>query len=268
MSDTVTYLLAGPPGPRRSAVAERLASRVDGHCIVLEAGAPPSRLGDIRTAISARPCHVVVLPAAGYDDGGPRVGIWLDMDGAGPEAVVDEILARTTSVRTALVVSEYDPRWPARFEEIAGRVAPAVADLGAAVEHVGSTAVPGLAAKPIVDVDVVVGSTSDVSAAIERLCSLGYVYQGDKGIRGREAFLWPPGTEPHHLYVVVAGSAPHADHVDFRDHLRRHPEVADEYASLKHRLAARHAEDSLGYTEAKNDFVSGALRRARGSTAP
>src|SRR4029077_5742642 len=136
VSDTVTYLLAGPPGPRRSAVAERLASRGGGRCIVLETAAAPSRLRRLRTAISARPCHVVVLPAAGYDDGGPRVGIWLGMDGARPGGGVGEILARTTSARTALVVGEYDPRWPARFEEIAGRVAPAVADLGAAVEHV------------------------------------------------------------------------------------------------------------------------------------
>jgi GrpB-like predicted nucleotidyltransferase (UPF0157 family) len=78
-----------------------------------------------------------------------------------------------------------------------------VADLDAQVEHVGSTSVPGLAAKPIIDVDVVVASADDVPAAIERLRSRGYVYQGDKGIKGREAFLWPRGARPHHLYVVV-----------------------------------------------------------------
>jgi len=261
--DTVVYVLAGPPGPEKSAVAQLLRA----HGVVVETDVPPAGLGECRAAIPGRPCHVVVLPAAGYD-GAPRVGIWLDLPGAAPEAVVDEILARTISPRKPLVVSEYDPRWPVRFEEIERRVAPAVAELGAAVEHVGSTAVPMLAAKPIVDVDVVVRASPDVPDAVERLRSLGYVYQGDKGIRGREAFLWPPGTEPHHLYVVVAGSAPHADHVDFRDYLRRHPDVADEYATLKRSLAARHAEDSLGYTEAKSDFVTAALARARESTPP
>jgi GrpB-like predicted nucleotidyltransferase (UPF0157 family) len=258
VSDTVTYLLAGP---RRSAVAELLRSRLDG-CVVLETDAPPSQLGDLRTEIAGRPCHVVVLAGGDYDDGGPRVGLWLDGD---PESVVEEIVALTTAPRKQLVVSEYDARWPERFEEIAQRIAPA---LGAVVEHVGSTAVPGLAAKPIVDVDVVVRSPDDVPSAIEGLRALGYVYQGDKGIRGREAFLWPPGAEPHHVYVVVAGSAPYVDHVDFRDYLRAHPEVADEYAALKRDLAARHADDSLRYTEAKTEFVTGVLRQARGSPAP
>jgi GrpB-like predicted nucleotidyltransferase (UPF0157 family) len=242
-------------------------------------------LGEYRTMIRSRPCHVVVfLPSrdavaaraaaraeSGYGSWSvgelydlferdtPRVGIWLDTTGLTPDETVDEILARTPSVREPLVVVEYDEAWPEWFDELAGPLREALGDLGAEIEHVGSTAVPGLAAKPIIDVDVVVGSPEDVPRAIERLYRLGYVYQGDKGILGREAFMWPPGALRHHLYVVVARSEPHTAHVRFRDHLRAHPEAAARYSALKKELAARHADDPLAYTEAKSEFVRGAL---------
>ena len=231
-----------------------------GFSVALEDVVVGPLLGDYRTTIRSRPCHVIVLSPsiesvrsreAGRDDKGyiggwtvehhydefiretPRVGLWLDTTELTPEETVEAILAQTTSTRSPIIVTEYEHDWPLRFEEIARPVREAVADLGAQVEHVGSTSVPGLAAKPIIDIDVVLNSADDVPTAIERLRSLGYLYQGDKGIKGREAFLWPRGTRPHHLYVVVEGSQPHLDHVEFRDYLRGHPEVADEYASLK-----------------------------------
>jgi GrpB-like predicted nucleotidyltransferase (UPF0157 family) len=170
---------------------------------------------------------------------------------------------QTTSERLPVIVVDYDEDWPAVFERLARPVREAVAELGGRVEHVGSTSVPGLAAKPIIDVDVVVPSRRDVPAAIERLRALGYLYQGDKGIAGREAFMWPPGAPPHHLYVVVEGGAPYLAHIDFRDHLRKHPDVAREYAALKLTLAEQHDKDRLGYTDAKAGFIAGVLRAAR-----
>jgi GrpB-like predicted nucleotidyltransferase (UPF0157 family) len=110
----------------------------------------------------------------------------------------------------------------------------------------------------------VVTSAADVPTAIDRLRSLGYAYQGDKGIRGREAFMWPRGARPHHLYVVIRGSEPHLDHLHFRNYLREHPNVAREYAVLKASLAEQHGDDRLAYTNAKSDFVTGVLRPARG----
>lgn len=157
---------------------------------------------------------------------------------------------------------DYDPAWPAVFEALAAPVRDAVDDLGADVEHVGSTAVPGLAAKPVIDIDVVVRSPDDVPAAIEQLGALGYVHERDGGSAGREAFRWPPGSVRHHLYVVVAGSAPHVDHIRFRDHLRAHPEAAAEYAALKRELAREHRTDRDAYTDAKAGFVAAALTRA------
>jgi GrpB-like predicted nucleotidyltransferase (UPF0157 family) len=103
------------------------------------------------------------------------------------------------------VVVDYDPAWPAMFDAVRSRVWPAVAPIALAVEHVGSTAVPGLAAKPIIDVDVVVAA-ADVGRAVRALAALGYEDEGDLGVPGREALRAPATDLPyHHLYVVVAG---------------------------------------------------------------
>jgi GrpB-like predicted nucleotidyltransferase (UPF0157 family) len=261
-----------------------------GFSVALEDVVAGPLLGDYRTMIRSRPCHVIVLLPTpeivaareatrehegygawtieqlydGFVASTPRVGIWLDTTQLTPEETVEEILARTTSTRSPIVVAEYDEAWPRVFAELARPVRDGLADLGAEVEHVGSTSIRGLAAKPIIDIDVVVRSTDDVPTAIERLRALGYIYQGDKGIRGREAFLWPPSATPHHLYVVVAGSRPHLDHIHFRDYLRAHADVAHEYAALKKNLAEKHRGDGLGYTDAKAEFVTSVLRSARG----
>ncbi|MFN2465888.1 MAG: GrpB family protein [Candidatus Dormibacteria bacterium] len=161
-----------------------------------------------------------------------------------------------------IVITDYDGTWPRLFRDLASPVARAVSDLGAEVEHVGSTAVPGLAAKPIIDMDVVVPSAEVIPRAIERLRRLGYIHQGDLGISGREAFQSPPGAPPHHLYVTVAGSKQHRDHLLFRDQLRGDPDLASRYASLKRRLAAEYIEDRGGYSEAKSAFISSALAAA------
>jgi GrpB-like predicted nucleotidyltransferase (UPF0157 family) len=185
---------------------------------------------------------------------------------AGPllgDEMVDAILAATPPSASPIEITEYDAAWPMLFEEIAVPLRRSLADLGVKVEHVGSTAVPGLAAKPVIDIDVVVHAPDDVLRAIERLRTLGYVYQGNKGIAGREAFLWPSDAVRHHLYVVVACSRPHADHVDFRDYLRQHPDIAAQYAALKRRLAKDYRDDQQGYTNAKSEFVAGVLEEAR-----
>jgi GrpB-like predicted nucleotidyltransferase (UPF0157 family)/predicted kinase len=245
-------------------------------------------LADYRAMIRWRPCHVVVLLPSleavaereagrrekgygawtidelyeGFVSDTPPIGTWLDTTAMTPDETVDEIVARTTTTRAAIVIADYNEEWPALFERLAATVHAAVADLGSRVEHVGSTSVPGLAAKPIIDMDVVVPSPADLPGAIERLRRIGYVYQGDKGIEGREAFLWPPQVPEHHLYVVVDGNRPHSDHVRFRDHLRRHPEVATAYAALKRDLALHHGADRVAYTDAKTAFITSALEAA------
>jgi GrpB-like predicted nucleotidyltransferase (UPF0157 family) len=260
-----------------------------GFSVVVEDVVAGPMLADWRMMVRGRPCHVVVLLPSieavaaraagraqtgygawtveqlhdGFVSGTPRVGLWLDTTALTAGETVEVILRHTASSRSPIVISAYDAGWPLQFEEIARPVRDALADLGATVEHIGSTAVPGLAAKPVIDIDIVVAARADVSTAIERLRSLGYLYQGDKGIEGREAFMWPSGARPHHLYIVVRDSRPHRAHIAFRDHLRRHPEVAADYAALKTRLAEQHGADRLGYTDAKTAFVARVLRTAR-----
>jgi GrpB-like predicted nucleotidyltransferase (UPF0157 family) len=163
-----------------------------------------------------------------------------------------------------VILADYDPVWPAQFEEIAGRVRAAFADgLRLAVEHVGSTAVMGLAAKPIIDIDVIVPAPVDVPDAIARLVALGYMHQGDLGIAGREAFQSPPGTVRHHLYLCAYDNAEYLRHVAFRDYLRQHTDEAKRYATLKHELATRFREDRVAYSDGKSAYVEAVLAKVQ-----
>ena len=155
-----------------------------------------------------------------------------------------------------IVISEYDPGWPREFDRLRRRAAAALGSVAVAVEHVGSTSVPGCAAKPVVDLDVVVRSPDEVPVAIRLLATIGYAHRGDLGVSGREAFRRPEGEPRHHLYVVVAGNEAHLRHIRLRDHLRSHPEDARAYGELKKALAGRYVDDRVGYTEAKSEFIA------------
>ena len=160
-----------------------------------------------------------------------------------------------------MIIKDYDPSWPVLFAALRAKLAATLGDLAASIEHVGSTAVPGLAAKPILDIDVLLRSAEDLPLAIERLAPLGYRHQGDLGIAGREAFVTPPRIPPHHLYVCRPDSPAFRRHILFRDYLRTHSADAQAYACLKRRLAAQFPDDRVAYTEAKSGFVTAILRR-------
>ena len=165
------------------------------------------------------------------------------------------------------MVVAYDPGWPGLFRELRDRVDAVLAGVAHMTEHVGSTAVPGLDAKPVIDLDVVVPGDAAVGPAIGALAAAGWRHQGDLGIAGREAF-WPPADAVcHHLYVVVAGSQPHRDHVDLRDFLRAHPGQAARYGELKRRLAGLLAADRVAYSDGKAEMIAGFLRQAAAGRA-
>jgi GrpB-like predicted nucleotidyltransferase (UPF0157 family) len=157
-------------------------------------------------------------------------------------------------------VVDYDAAWPAAFAELRGPIWKAVEDVALAIEHVGSTAVPGLAAKAVVDMDIVVRSANAMPTVIERLAALGYVHRGNLGIEGREAFERPPDSPQHHLYACVAGSVALRNHLHVRDWLRAHPHAAAAYGALKKELAARFSNDIDGYVEGKSGFLLEILR--------
>ncbi len=165
-----------------------------------------------------------------------------------------------------VIIENYDPQWPQRFAVLRGRIAAALGPLAAAIDHIGSTAVPGLAAKPVIDIDVLLRSADDLSAVIDALATLGYRHQGDLGVTGREAFKAPPSEFRHHLYVCPPDSQEYRRHLAFRDHLRSHSENARAYADLKRRLAAELGADREAYTNAKTQFVQEILRRSGQNT--
>jgi GrpB-like predicted nucleotidyltransferase (UPF0157 family) len=167
-------------------------------------------------------------------------------------------------VNVPAVVVPYDPRWPEVFDALRDRADAALAGIAHVTEHVGSTAVPGLDAKPIIDLDVVVPAGASPGPAVAALAAAGWEPEGDLGITGREAFRPPADTVYHHLYVVVEGSPAHRDHVELRDYLRAHPDAAARYGALKRRLAGLLETDRAAYSDGKAEMIAELLRPAAG----
>ena len=156
-----------------------------------------------------------------------------------------------------VVVLPYDESWADHFTEIKAEIENALGELALRIEHVGSTAVPGLSAKPIIDLDIVIRDSSvfeTVSAALE---AIGYQHEGDLGIPGREAFRYDDKEhlQRHHLYVCSQDSTELRRHLAFRDYLRMHPEAVRGYSRIKEEGAALYPYDIDGYIEYKAPFI-------------
>ena len=155
-----------------------------------------------------------------------------------------------------VVVLPYDEGWPRDFSQIEAELRAALGELALRIEHVGSTSVPGLSAKPIIDIDAVVRSES-LGPAISALRKIGYEHEGDLGIPGREAFAYEGKTHlrKHHLYVCPQDSPELKRHLAFRDYLRSHPEAARAYGRIKEEGAALYPRDIGKYVEYKSPFI-------------
>jgi GrpB-like predicted nucleotidyltransferase (UPF0157 family) len=167
-----------------------------------------------------------------------------------------------------IVIDPYDPAWPARFADEAERIRQEFGDLALRIEHVGSTSVPGLAAKPVVDIQISVPSLERRDLYYTPLASLGYTHVPLGDFDLVYPFFKRPAGWPstHHVHLCAAGSEQERDHLVFRNYLRRNPAVAAAYASLKLRLAPAHDGLSMAsqerYSLAKTEFVRSALARA------
>ena len=169
-------------------------------------------------------------------------------------------------MRTIKVV-DYDPNWPEAFEALRSHIWPTVQNIAQSIEHVGSTSVPGLAAKPIIDINIVVSSDAHIPIAIERLAAIGYEHCGNLGIEGREAFKAPAHLAAHNLYVCLAGSLGLENHLAVRNYLRQNPSVAKAYGELKKQLAQQFPHDIDSYIAGKTDFLLEILQSANFSPA-
>ncbi len=160
-----------------------------------------------------------------------------------------------------IVVVDYDPSWPVAFAAVCAVLETALAGVPViGVEHVGSTSVLGLAAKPIIDIDVIV-DRSHVDAAASALESVGYAPLGDMGVADRYAFKAPNEVIRHNTYVIVDGCLSLRNHLGLREVLRGDPELRDEYSSVKRRLALM-TDDIDVYGDGKSNVVRRVLARA------
>lgn len=151
-----------------------------------------------------------------------------------------------------VIVVPYDEQWKTDFETIKQHLLPAVKDTIISIEHIGSTSVEGLSAKPIIDIDIVIKDYSVFDAVIEKLASLGYIHEGNLGIKDREAFDYQGDADlpKHHLYVCPEFSAELHRHIIFRDYLKNNPEAVLRYSKVKEegaRLFPDSIDDYIAY---------------------
>ena len=167
-----------------------------------------------------------------------------------------------------LILSPYNPNWPNEFENLREVIHGQLNGLISEIQHVGSTSVPGLVAKPVIDMDVVMEDVVLLPHIIKRLEAIGYEYRGDQGIPDRFAFRQlsadTPQTKPsrlwltHHLYVCLAGSLALRNHLRFRDALRSNSELMRKYADLK-LLLSQHVISREQYGKEKTNFILSVL---------
>lgn len=165
-----------------------------------------------------------------------------------------------------VIIVDYDPLWPQMYEEERARISDAIGEYLIDIQHVGSTSIPGLSAKPILDIMPVIRSIALVPQCVEPLAALDHAYFGENGIPGRHYFRKPADitSQPQkvHLHVLEKGHDQWAMMLLFREYLRMHPESAQQYDTLKRELAAQYGSDRAGYTDAKEAFVKSIIRSA------
>ncbi len=161
-----------------------------------------------------------------------------------------------------VVVLPYDAQWEQAFIRIRDEIRAALGSLALSIEHVGSTSVRGLSAKPIIDIDVVIRDDTVFDAVVAALEDIGYHHEGDLGIPAREAFKYDgkEHLQKHHLYVCPQDSAELKRHMAFRDYLRAHPEAVREYSRIKEEGAARYPDDIEQYIQYKSPFIETVYR--------
>jgi GrpB-like predicted nucleotidyltransferase (UPF0157 family) len=149
----------------------------------------------------------------------------------------------------------YDPIWPARFAQLSSELRATLGTTALRIDQIGSTSITGLAAKPIIDVQISIAAFEPLDAYRFPLERLGYVFRADNTERTKRYFREAPGTPRRHIHVRRAGSWAEQFALLFRDYLRTQAEESRRYETLKYQLAARYKEDRRGYTEAKAPFI-------------
>ena len=158
----------------------------------------------------------------------------------------------------------HDPNWRQEFAQAAAQITGALGANALAVHHIGSTAIPGIFAKPVIDMLLVVHSHADLDAKQAAMEAMGYAARGEGGIPGRRFFRRDNalGDRTHQIHAFEAGSPQIVRHLAFRDYMIAHPDKAREYSDLKRKLAAQHPNDMEAYMDGKDDFIQEIDRQA------
>ncbi len=156
-----------------------------------------------------------------------------------------------------VTVVPYDETWKSAFVEIKNELESAIGELIIGIEHVGSTSVKGLSAKPCIDIDVIIKDYSVFDAVVHRLETIGYIHEGDLGIKDREAFKYSdkPHLKPHHLYVCPEYSEELHRHITFRNFLRNNPQAVKKYGAVKESAAKLFPDDIDKYISYKSSCI-------------
>jgi GrpB-like predicted nucleotidyltransferase (UPF0157 family) len=156
-----------------------------------------------------------------------------------------------------VTVEDYKPEWKNEFERISNELMAVLAGKIISIEHVGSTSVEGLAAKPIIDIDIDIVTDKNFEDVKQALEFIGYLYEGDLGISGREAFRYEnkPHLMKHHLYVCNKENEELHRHITFRDYLRKHKEERDKYCTVKKEMALKYPYDIDSYISGKQPVI-------------
>ena len=155
----------------------------------------------------------------------------------------------------AITIVDYDPTWPQTFTELKSKIWPAIEDIATAIEHVGSTSVPGLAAKPTIDMTIVVSDASKMAQLIEQMAAIGYSHEGDQSVPGREPFKRPVREPRHNLYACIEGNLGLRNHLTIREHLRNNTDSVEAYGTLKKQLAEKFTNID-DYVDGKTELLT------------
>ncbi|MHC4780999.1 MAG: GrpB family protein [Planctomycetota bacterium] len=168
--------------------------------------------------------------------------------------------------RNTVRVVDHEPKWAELYERELAIVGPALEGLAADIQHVGSTSVPGLPAKPILDIAVALETEGLMPELIERLSGVGYIYRENAGDDGGHLLVKEPEPDVRsvHLHVVESKDHQWGEYLAFRDTLRENPDIRKKYADMKRELAIRFPNDRKSYTSAKDVFIKAVLEEIRG----
>lgn len=164
-----------------------------------------------------------------------------------------------------IVVESHNPNWKYEFQKLKKLYQNTLSDIVVQIEHVGSTSVPGLSAKPILDIDIIVENKKDLEKVIDKLKSIGYIHMGNLGVEGREAFKYDEieyqEYMEHHLYAGLKNSQGFNNHLNLREYLLNHPDGVIKYGELKAELAEKYPYDIDSYIEGKTKLITEYLEK-------